>query len=66
MGNFIHYKSEFCKHPDTCFVNALKQALKSLKYGFAIEVVLNLGKIIISLLKRKFKSNIKHLLTPEF
>lgn len=66
MGtSFVTYKSEFCKHPDSCFINAFKKAIASLTHGLCIEVTIDIFKFIIELLKkRNLKSALTNLLTP--
>jgi hypothetical protein len=63
MGLF-DYKNKHCKHPDSCFVNALKQSLKALKFGFTVELILNAAKLLLTLFKKD--KNIKELLKPNF
>lgn len=63
MGLF-EYKSPHCKHPDSCFINTLKQSLKALKFGLTVELILNAAKLLMSLFKKD--KNIMELLKPNF
>lgn len=44
-------KTEFCKHPNGCVYDTLKQVIKQVKYGLIISSILQLLKSLRSLVK---------------
>ena len=51
LEELVNSQTPFCNHNCGCIVSALKQALKNLKYGLVISVVLQLIRSLKSLLK---------------
>lgn len=66
MDFILKYKSPECKHKDSCFVNTIKQSLIALKYGVSIEVIINLAKLLLSVLKRKGMGAVKAILSLDY
>ena len=60
----MNAKTPFCKHPQGCLLDAIKQALKQIKYGVIISSILQLIKSLRSL--SKGVAGIKSSLTPEY
>lgn len=55
-------KTRFCKHPNGCIPDTLKQVLKQVKYGLIISSILQLLKSLRSLTKGF--SQLKKSFTP--
>lgn len=55
-------KTRFCKHPNGCIYDTLKQLIKQVKYGLIISSILQLLKSLRSLTKSF--SHIKKSFTP--
>lgn len=55
-------KTRFCKHPNGCIHDTLKQMLKQVKYGLIISSILQLLKSLKSLTKGL--ANVKKSFTP--
>lgn len=66
MEELLTYKNNHCKHKDSCVINMIKQALVALKYGVTIEVIINLAKLLLSLLKKKGMNAVKDILAPNY
>ena len=68
MGTaFLGYKSESCRHPDSCFLNAIKTAVNSLKYGLCIEAGREIIRLVLLLIrKRNPKEALASLFTASF
>jgi len=47
----IHSQTPFCNHGCGCIVSAVKQALKNLKYGLVISLVLRLIRTLKMMIK---------------
>ena len=60
----MNAKTPFCKHPQGCLIDAIKQALKQIKYGVIISSILQLIKSLRSI--SKGLAGIKSSLTPEY
>lgn len=68
MGTaFLHYRSTSCRHSDSCFINALKVSLNSLKYGVIIEAGRELIRVIMMMVKQKsFRGALAFLFSASF
>lgn len=62
--NILEAKTRFCKHPNGCIHDTLKQLLKQVKYGLIISCILQLLKSLKSLLKGV--AHLKKSFTPEY
>ena len=62
MSSLFSSKHNLCKHKDSCVLNTLKQALVALKYGVYIEVIINLAKLLMALLKKKGMPAVRSIL----
>lgn len=51
IDELINSQTPFCNHDCGCILSALKQALKNLKYGLIISLVLQLLRTLKTLLK---------------
>jgi hypothetical protein len=51
LEELIHSQTPFCNHGCGCIISALKQALKNLKYGLVISIVLQLIRTLKTFLK---------------
>lgn len=60
----IDAKTRFCKHPNGCIHDTLKQLLKQVKYGLIISSILQLLKSLKSSVKGL--SHLKKSFTPEY
>ncbi len=47
----MNAKTRFCKHPNGCIYDTIKQVLKQVKYGLIISSILQLLKSLRSLTK---------------
>lgn len=52
LEELVHSQTPFCNHGCGCIISALKQALKNLKYGLVISLVLQLIRTLKMLLKK--------------
>jgi hypothetical protein len=52
LEELIHSQTPFCNHGCGCIISALKQALKNLKYGLVISLVLQLIRTLKMMLKK--------------
>jgi len=52
LEELIHSQTPFCNHGCGCIISALKQALKNLKYGLVISLVLQLIRSLKMMLKK--------------
>ena len=60
----MNNKTRFCKHENGCIYDALRQALKQVKYGVIISSILQLIKSLKSLTKGM--AGLKKSFTPEY
>ena len=60
----MNARTVYCKHPNSCIVDAIKQSLKQIKYGLIISSILQLIKSLRSL--SKGMAGLKKSFTPEY
>jgi hypothetical protein len=61
LEELLHSQTPFCHHSRGCLMTALKQALKNLKYGLVISLLLQLVRTLKMMLKHRstFSSTLK-------